>query len=160
MLYEFSIEDSNLLAGVIVVEEFCKEMAAVAFVKLHFSLTGSWSRMSVSNTETWRNLGPSTWTSKQAFVRHYTRAPGWPSNHILNIKQKNRQCSLWSQPTSLGYIIIILGIIWGIYFSSSVTLTEGLWIPKFDCTGPQTHDLWIVTEHFMPLRCFRSHSQG
>ena len=31
----FSIEDSNLLAGVIVLEEFCKEMAAVAFVKQH-----------------------------------------------------------------------------------------------------------------------------
>ena len=31
--------------------------------------------------------------------------------------------------------------------------------PKFDTTGVRTHDLWIITEHVMPLRRFnpRSH---
>ena len=31
----YSLDDSNLLAGVIVLEEFCKELAAVVFVKHH-----------------------------------------------------------------------------------------------------------------------------
>ena len=30
--------------------------------------------------------------------------------------------------------------------------------PKFDLTGVQTHDLWIMREYFTPLRRFRTHN--
>ena len=30
--------------------------------------------------------------------------------------------------------------------------------PNFDLIRVRTHDLWNIREHFMPLRCVRSHS--
>ncbi len=40
------IEHSDILAGVIVLEEFCKELAAIAFVKYHESAAILWHPVS------------------------------------------------------------------------------------------------------------------
>ena len=40
-------------------------------------------------------------------------------------------------------------------FGSSTTWTEVLLTKKFDPTGVWTHDLQIMTVHFMSLRCLR-----
>ena len=46
----------------------------------------------------------------------------------------------------------------GLYLGSSLTWMIGLRTPKLEPTEVRTHDLWIMTEHFMPLTYFRLHS--